>query len=270
MKSLILFLFLSTLNFAHAQKANEIVTIYFDFNSSEISESELNKLDLFEKNKHSIVIKTIEAHTDSTGTIAYNNKLALKRLEAVLKHIDFDKSKANIIGEKKANLASNYIGSKFRKVVIDYYLSLPEIVLEEPIEDKIEEAPEDEPSLESGMEEFVKSDESTISFDLKIHFNPGTAVPLVESYPELDRLVKILQENKSFDAFLNGHVCCSDNLDISERRAGFVFNYLVKNGIQSERLQMKGHSNWEPKTDPELTEEDRISNRRVNVVFTKK
>lgn len=270
MKYLHLFLFLCTFNFVNAQSNFNTVTVYFDFNSSEISNSELNKLDVFEKNNYSIVITSIEAHTDSSGTAAYNNKLALKRLEAVLKHINFDKSKANIVGEKKASIASNYIDSKFRKVDILYFISPPPP--EDPDhfdEDPVDET-EDEPSLESGMEEFINSGESTLSFDLKIHFNPGTAVPLIESYPELDRLVKILQDNKNFDAFLHGHVCCSDNLDISERRSGFVYNYLVKNGIQSKRLRKKGHSNWEPKTDPEITEADKISNRRVNVIFTKK
>jgi len=274
MKFLHLFLFLCTINFVNAQSNTNILTVYFDYDSHTLSPSELAKLKVLYTDASITGPFSIEAHTDSSGTVSYNNRLAQKRLNFVMNHIDLSPVTTKIIGEEISSSSLNYVDSKFRKVDISYFISPPpadiqDHVDEDPIEDPIGE-PTDEPSLESGMEEFVNSNESTISFDLKIHFNPGTAVPLVESYAELDRLVKIMQENKTLDAFLHGHVCCSDNLDISERRAGFVYNYLVKNGVRSQRLRMKGHSNWEPKTDPELTEEDRISNRRVNVVFTKK
>lgn len=266
MKIFLLFFALCSFGFVNAQDNIKTVTIYFDFNSSTISIEESKKLNpLFIKGMN---ITRIEAHTDSIGSVAYNDALASRRLQSVLKHLRYYKDETSVLGEKEANQASNYVDTKFRKVDIFYednrtFLPVPPVIVEE-VEEK------DEPTLESGAEEFINSGESTLSIDLSIHFNPGTAVPLTDSYPELDRLVKFLQENKNLDAFLHGHVCCSDNLDISQRRAKYVFNYLVKNGIQSHRLQMKGHSNWEPKVDPEVTEEDRIANRRVIVVFTKK
>ena len=115
----------------------------------------------------------------------------------------------------------------------------------------------------------MTSDEKTLSIDLYIHFQPGTAVPLEESYPELDRLVAFMKENGTLAAFLHGHVCCSNNMDISERRAKYVYFYLSKNGIQKTRMDRIGHSNTQPKAFPERTEADRIANRRVTVVFTK-
>ena len=123
--------------------------------------------------------------------------------------------------------------------------------------------------MSNGAAEFIKSKEKTLSIDLYIHFHPGTAVPLPESYPELHRLVAFMKENGTLEAFLHGHVCCDNNMDISERRANYVYFYLSKNGVKEARMDKVGHSNTQPKVFPERTEADRIANRRVTVVFTK-
>jgi len=40
---------------------------------------------------------------------------------------------------------------------------------------------------------------------------------------------------------------------------------LVKNGIESNRLSYRGFARTRPLADPELTEEDRQKNRRVEI-----
>ena len=260
MKQFIFLLFIGASISSYSQNYDTI-TVYFDYDSHSLSESELSKLLVFRTYSHVTGPYSIEAHTDSSGTDSYNKILAKKRLNEVLKYVSVDNKKTRIIGEAQSKISSNYIDSKFRKVDIlysDYKPTLPSIEIESS-----------EVTLESGVEDFINSNETTLSIDLYIHFQPGTAIPLPESTPEIDRLFNFLKENESLDAFLHGHVCCAPDIGISTRRAGYVYNYLIKNGISESRLQKKGHGNTQPKTSPELTEEDRISNRRVNVVFTK-
>lgn len=263
MKSLLLFLILCCSNLVLSQGINKTITVYFDFNSSQLNSIELEKLDSFKEEGVAKIVQ-IGAHTDSSGTIQYNNRLAERRLQLVTDYINYIGQNAMVIGESEANHALNYVDSKFRKVEIVYVVSMPPII-ETPVE-KIKDV---EPTLESSAKDFISSTESTLSIDLSIHFHPGTATPLLEAYPELDRLVVFMKENSTLDAFLHGHVCCSNNLDVSERRALYVYNYLIKNGIAETRLSHMGHGSTQPKTTPEITEEDRISNRRVNVIFTR-
>lgn len=267
MKPFLCFIILCASSFASAQANNAILTVYFDFNSSDLSANEQEKLNVFTANKNEYRIYKIEAHTDSIGSTKYNVELATRRMNSVKSTLKFQESTVVIVGEEKANIASVYEGFKFRKVDIYYEkLELPVKVNPEPL---VKFPSENEPSLSSGASEFMESDEKTLAIDLYIHFQPGTAVPLEKSYPELDRLVAFMKENGRIEAFLHGHVCCNNNMDISERRANYVYFYLSRNGIQETRMDRIGHSNTQPKVFPERTETDRIANRRVTVVFTK-
>ena len=93
-----------------------------------------------------------------------------------------------------------------------------------------------------------------------------------ESYPELNRLVKILKENKKLKVLIEGHtdIVGSDeyNLKLSEKRAEAVRNYLVKKGIERKRLSVKGYGARKPVADNE-SEEGRAKNRRVEIRFIK-
>ncbi len=80
-----------------------------------------------------------------------------------------------------------------------------------------------------------------------------------------------MQKNKTVNAFIRGHVCCTGG-DIgdyySNLRAKAVFDFLTTNGIAEDRLSYLGFGNRLPLVTPELTEEDQQRNRRVDVVFS--
>jgi outer membrane protein OmpA-like peptidoglycan-associated protein len=61
------------------------VTLYFGFDSLTLANEELVKLDKFVQdiNKTNLIQIRIEGHTDSTGSIRYNEKLSIKRAESV-------------------------------------------------------------------------------------------------------------------------------------------------------------------------------------------
>lgn len=89
-----------------------------------------------------------------------------------------------------------------------------------------------------------------------------------KSYPELQRLKEYLLLNNHIKIEIGGHTDDrgSDiyNKDLSEKRAGQVYNYLVENGISKGRLQFKGYGSAVP-VDNAKTEEARQKNRRTEI-----
>jgi flagellar motor protein MotB len=87
-----------------------------------------------------------------------------------------------------------------------------------------------------------------------------------ESMAELNNLVNLLSENKNLAMEIGGYTDSTGseqyNMDLSEKRALSVVNYLVKNGISSERLKYKGYGNKSPLGD-NVTIEGRKLNRRT-------
>ena len=65
-----------------------------------------------------------------------------------------------------------------------------------------------------------------------------------DAKPALNELVKVLKDNPNIRIQLASHTDCraSDeyNFELSQKRAQSAVNYLVENGIASERLQAKG------------------------------
>ena len=87
-----------------------------------------------------------------------------------------------------------------------------------------------------------------------------------ESMTELNNLVNLLLENKNLAMEIGGYTDSTGsieyNMTLSEKRALSVVNYLIKNGISSERLKYKGYGNNSPLGD-NVTIEGRKLNRRT-------
>ena len=102
-----------------------------------------------------------------------------------------------------------------------------------------------------------------------IFFVRSKAQLLPQSYSELDRLVKLLQEHDDLEIELGGHTDNVGqpelNLKLSLERVATVKRYLVLNGISAHRLQTKGYGDTQP-----IASNDRELNRRQNrrVEFT--
>jgi outer membrane protein OmpA-like peptidoglycan-associated protein len=106
-----------------------------------------------------------------------------------------------------------------------------------------------------------------------VFFKQGTPILLSDSYPELDRLVSIMQDNPTMEIELSGH---TDNqgdpkkdLKLSEDRVKTVKEYLVSKGIDPRRITGKGYGGTKPIAS-NAKEETRKLNRRVEVKITKK
>jgi len=86
------------------------------------------------------------------------------------------------------------------------------------------------------------------------------------SRTELDKLVKLLQENTGLVTEISGHTdnvgSDEDNLLLSTNRAKAVVAYLTEHGIAADRLHAKGYGETRPIADND-TEEGRAKNRRT-------
>jgi outer membrane protein OmpA-like peptidoglycan-associated protein len=89
-----------------------------------------------------------------------------------------------------------------------------------------------------------------------------------ESISELNKLCDLLKENKELKIEIGGYTDATGsnehNLSLSEKRALSVVDFLVENGVPSERLKYKGYGNTSPVGD-NITSEGRKLNRRTEV-----
>lgn len=92
------------------------------------------------------------------------------------------------------------------------------------------------------------------------------------SFPVLNNVASIMQNNPEYNLEINGHTDSvgddAKNLDLSQRRADAVKKYLTDKGIASSRLAAKGYGETLPVADNN-TAAGRAKNRRVEfkVVF---
>jgi outer membrane protein OmpA-like peptidoglycan-associated protein len=94
-----------------------------------------------------------------------------------------------------------------------------------------------------------------------------------ESFPELSRAVSLMKSNPKMQVEIAGYTDAkgSDayNIDLSQRRATSVRDYLVKHGIEKNRITAKGYGKEQPIASND-TDEGRAENRRVEFVVIKR
>ena len=93
-----------------------------------------------------------------------------------------------------------------------------------------------------------------------------------ESFVELDRVVKLLNENPSIEIEMSAHTDShgSDeyNFKLSDYRARSVMEYIVSKGIAANRITSQGYGETKPEV-PNDTDENRQLNRRVEFKILK-
>ena len=123
-----------------------------------------------------------------------------------------------------------------------------------------------------------KPGESVVLKD--ILFQPASHQLLKSSRSSLNAVLDALKKIPTLNLEIQGHMCCGDPLAIdgfdedskdfalSNNRAKTVYDFLVSNGIDASRLTYKGFGTRVRLVTPEVTDDDRSRNRRVEFVIT--
>ncbi len=111
--------------------------------------------------------------------------------------------------------------------------------------------------------------EEGFTFNLKnVRFERSKFELLDSSFPELNRLVNVMNANPNMEILLEGHTDNTGsqnlNLELSEQRVEQVQKYLVSKGIKKSRIQLKGYGGLKPIAD-NGREATRKLNRRVDL-----
>lgn len=253
MKQIITSVFFLLSYFALAQDS---ISIYFAFDSYKIyNDSEAELKSLSDK-----TITSIYGYTDTRGDSQYNIQLAQKRINATLKYLGINANSTPqifAIGEEKV---TSSIHSENRKVVI--YFNSNKSQVNPSI--KIAEA-----KSEKGIGDQIVQAKVGDKVKLKaLNFQPGLDILLPEAVPTLEELLKVMKSNQKLIIQVEGHICCAsaDYADLSTARAFRVYEYLLNNGIQSERISYVGFGVSQPLYSiPEKSSTEEIANRRVEV-----
>ena len=144
-------------------------------------------------------------------------------------------------------------------------------ILDEP-EPEIIEVTEPQVALAPAPEEVLVSEEQKVeeilqTLDLSgINFLFGSDEITQEGIEILNDVVIVLNKHPEFNVKVEGHTDnVGDeelNLSLSQQRALSVMNYLISQGIDTERLNAIGYGESEPITS-NSTPEGRATNRRI-------
>lgn len=229
-------------------------TFYFEFDKVIFTKESEKTFDLFLSKLPKGTELSIEVSSDSIGDYKYNEVLTNRRLSYVLGLLN----KEIVIKNKKV-IPENFRNTEpslNRKVVITH------------LKKELDEKQTFSAQFLSRKDEMKNMISSNEGFVLNVRFIGGEANFLdYESFEEVLAFAEFLKENPKKKILIRGHVCCSDNMPLSNQRALRVYNQLIQEGISQSRMEYKGYSNKMLLISPDNTDKANEANRRVDVVF---
>lgn len=113
--------------------------------------------------------------------------------------------------------------------------------------------------------------DATINLN-NIFFDFDQATLKSESFPELNRIISLMNDKSTLEVEISGHADATGpeayNLGLSERRAKSVVRYLTDKGVAAERVKVSFFGETKPVESNE-TKEGRRKNRRVEFKILK-
>lgn len=252
-------------------------SIYFKNNSFDLNSESKKKLDSLSQLKSNFTFR-IFGNANPLGNDDLNKKLSHQRAKAVTEYL---KKKIN----KNITLSSS-VGLGISKQINDNSTEIlqsknrrVDIFIEKSFAEGEKISRKQYPSFFDAKMETMKVKDTFSLPD--VNFIGGRHVWIPKAKPKLYQLLKILKENPTVEVELQGHICCEyENFDgedqdlgtfnLSFTRAHAIKEFLVKMGIASQRIKAEGRGHLNPVVYPEVTEEDRTKNRRVELVLIKK
>jgi len=233
-------------------------------------------------------IEDIQLIRKTTLTGKIRDAISLEPIEAEIKIIDnkTNKEVSRAVSNKiTGNYSISYVaGTHYRMEVVakGYWEHVENLYIEQVISiqninkdimlNKLGENPEEQKTYiiykkeEEFTENFKQGQQIPINylnFDLKqTRLNP-------EAYPELDRLIELLNKNKAVNIEIAGYSDDQSNSRVEKiialRRAKAVAKYLTMHGLNENRIIVKSYGNTRPLV-PGANEKARKKNRRVEII----
>jgi len=275
MKKTLFIILLLFNSFLFAQTKTKTHEVYFETDQFEVPPTEHYRLLLFLSEIESLDIKKISIYgfTDDRGSDSYNLVLSQNRANAIktiFSNNEFDESIITNVdgkGEILLRLVKEEDIHKIRglnrkvEIIVEPYnpARTKKVVAKKP----------------KKVEDIIKGElKAGDKFKLdNILFKTGYSTLLPESKPTLESLAEALLERKDIYFTIQGHVCCTQNSrdaidrqtkkrNLSVARAKFIYDYLVKKGVDKRRMKYVGMRRkfplgGEPKFD-----------RRVEILIT--
>jgi len=263
---------------ALAGRSQSSFTVHFDFDKHTITARAQAQLDSFllaEKQNLANLSIHLNGHCDAVGSDVYNNKLSKQRVAAVKEYLTNNGMAAIRIGDeighgKRKPLNENQTEEE-RQENRRVEISLIQVVRTNPAELSLKEKIADS-AVTSGTNIVLRN----------INFVGGRHQFLPESHPMLEELLEAMKIYPKLIIRIEGHICCQagsgDGLDLetgitnlSEARAKAVMDFLVANGIDTNRVSYIGFGHAMPLYPfPENSEEEQRLNRRVEIKIISK
>lgn len=241
------------------------------------------QFDYYEKQhiKEMIELVYTSATDDKKGPVylhCWNGWHASGLLSAILLkqfcgYSDWDAVNYWDLGTDGANTSPRY--QRIREMIKDFE-PYPEYMLEDEMGNKIcPEMPEsiDSSQLHIEIEHLLVVPEAIpIGYDIVLYntsFGAGkTTFPNPDANPDLQNLVKALEANPDLEIEVGGYTdnsgSANANRDYSEKRAKFIYDYLLSKGIDEGRISYKGYGEKKPLYSNRY-KSGRSGNRRIEI-----
>ncbi len=259
-----------------ATSHQDSLQVFFDNDSYALKAEEQIKINSFFSAKNdSLLDLKIYAYTDYLGSDAHNLKLSENRALSVKEYCKNlnqpynNEIKTIPMGEKYSTTVDGQVGnpSDRRADIIAFYAK--------KAPRRIDSIPQNKSSLV--LDTLKKGDQFVVE---GMNFYGGRHFPTVSSASKFQKLLKALQEHPNIHIEIQGHICCHDadkgdgyDLDtgksnLSTARAKYVYDYLIKNGIDAKRLSYKGFGATRKLYPKERNNYEQQQNRRVEIRVT--
>lgn len=274
--------------------AQELFSVYFDTNKSELATAEIRNVQTWISANPKVKIVAINGFTDKDGSSGLNDTLAQKRVNYMY---TFVSNRIAIRADYKSrSFGENHLHkedkSKNRRVDLFYILE-KDLPRENEILGIKEEVKVAQPKPEIRYPDSfqVQNPNGTISeFTLdndfmqkvtkaktgeklqidNLNFLFNTFAVTNESRGKLYELLLVMQQNPKLKIEIQGHICCnsSGKETLSTQRAKAIKGFLKSQGIENSRVTYQGFGSTQPLFPlPEKNEQERAANRRVEILI---
>lgn len=284
-KCLVLMLLVSCFYNSMYASIHDTTHIFFDLNKDFLRKADKDILEdmVYEDiiNNQSDIL--IIGYADYLGNSDYNKNLSIRRAETIKQHLtSLHIPEQNIKlctgnGEVERNIPKEggYTADRRVDIVITH-------------NKKIAATNNTTPAANIKANSTNKTVNNIIELNIgetirleNIYFVMGRHFLTDNSLPVLDTLYETIKNRPDLKIQIEGHICClkygydaidedTQELKLSENRAKFIYDYLVKKGIGANRMQYIGFGRTKPLVKPEITIADEDKNRRVEIRITAK